>query len=59
MGKVRLEIDDTGNKTANLILFFNEFIHYARNEAGLSNLGISRVVDIFKEGSTEVVDDEQ
>lgn len=47
--KVILEINDTGNHTANLILFMNAWLEYAKTMAGLSPWGISRLLDTFRD----------
>lgn len=49
--KVTLEVHDTGNATANLILLMNAWMRYARDDARLSNRGITRVVELFKDDS--------
>lgn len=48
---VRLEIQDTGNATANMILLFNKFIKYGEEQAGLTSIGISRLVSVFEHSS--------
>lgn len=48
MSKLRLEIEDTGCHTANLILFFNAFLEYADKQAKLSPLGVQRITEVFR-----------
>lgn len=51
MGKVKLEVEDTGNATANCVLLINKLIEYADTEACLSGLGFSRLISIFEDSS--------
>lgn len=49
---VVLEVTNTGNHTANLILLLNQWIKYAENKALLSPMGIERVIKLFESDST-------
>lgn len=54
MTKIQLEIKDTGNHTANLVLFINALIAYARDQANLNAIGVSRLMSVFEESSKEL-----
>jgi hypothetical protein len=51
MSKFKIEIEDTGNATANLVLLINKLIAYSDNEAGLSDLGFARLMSVFEDSS--------
>ncbi len=53
MSKKKLEIEDTGNATANLVLFFNEFLAYADEAANLTPLGVNRLISVFRDDATK------
>ena len=48
---VALEVADTGNRTANAVLLFNQWLQYCQDRAGLSPNGIERLVTVFKDDS--------
>ena len=51
MTKITLEIEDTGNHTANMVLFINALFAYGKNKANLSPVGLSRLLSVFEEVS--------
>lgn len=49
--EVYLTVKDTGNHTANLVLFMNALMDYAFNQANLSPDGFRRFIEVFREDS--------
>ncbi len=56
---VKIEVTDTGNKTANTMLLFNACIRYAETEALLTPVGLDRLISIFQIDSKHPQNGEQ
>lgn len=50
---IKLEVSDTGNATANMILLFNAYLEYGRTEAQLSAVGVARLISVFEDSSKQ------